>query len=453
MQNKSLIFFSIFLNLSLRKARTYGSKQSVTGVPEALQQKSIVLLPPITTGESFQAQPTTTGVQQNAMTAPLSTKGTTLDTTEKMEVDSSDTKADLDNKELSTISVDKETSSVSSAGASVQPKLSPVSESISPGLAAASLVAVCSSPQLPLQGTPVASVSGVKQAAVTDSKVVPCSDVKDKGVSSASADNSKVDADPKVLELKEREESGDTEKAEKQESSLVKSKDTSDPDKSASVQPGHSESAEKQPDESQLKLNVAQTKEEAKVTTSTVCTSPAVSQTVLQLTTLVSPSQSAPSTSSSSTSQNVTKTKSAEPSEAIPSRGTSKSASGGPSPGVPLEPPKGTSSCTSTAVSTVAKQAPSVTSASSIHLPQSNPSSLAGQPLKTVGVKPSITSEPHRSAAVKSFQHLPAGMTAASSKQFSAITSVTTKETNKDANKVDTGKSQEQSGSSKPLPM
>lgn len=42
-----------------------------------------------------------------------------------------------------------------------------------------------------------------------------CSDVKDKGVSSVFVDNSKVDVDFKVLELKEREELGDIEKVEK----------------------------------------------------------------------------------------------------------------------------------------------------------------------------------------------------------------------------------------------
>lgn len=425
---------------NLRNARIFGHKQSATEVPEALQQKSIVLLPPSTPGQSFEAQPTTTEVQQNAATAPLSTKSTTSSaSTEKMEVDSSDTKANVDDKESSSvsISVDMETSSDSLAGAAVQPNPRLALESISPGLAAASLVAVCSSPQLPLQRTPVASFSGVQQAAVTDSKVVLSSNVKGKSVSAASADETKVDADPKAVELKEREESGDIEEAEKQGSGTVKSKDTSDPDKLASVQPGNSETPEKQSDVSELKLNVAQTKEEAKVTTSTVCTSPAASQTALQRTTQAAPLQDAPNTSSSSTSQNTTKTQSTEPSKSMPSQGTSKSVSGGPAFDVLLEPPKGTSTCTSTAAPTVAKQAPSVTSVSSIHPPQSNPSSL-----KTLSVKPLITSDPHRSAAVKSFQHLPAGMTAASSKQFSAITSVTIKETNKDGNKVEMGKSQ-----------
>ena len=445
---------NICLFLRLRKARTLESNQSEVEVPEALQQKSSALVPPTTctAGQSVESRTVPTELQRDTDTGLPSSQSTTPSTSsEKMDIDTNDKKAEVDDKELSLISVDKETSSASSVGVS-GPNPGLASESISPHLAAASLVAVCSSPQLPLQGMPVASVSGIQQSVVTDSKSVPSSDVKEGSASSAPSKVSKVDADSKAEEsAKKAEESTDFKEAEKQGSGSVKSTDTcaSDNNKLAPVESQQPNSPEKQPEQSKVTLIVAQNEDEAKMAP-TVGNLPAVTQSTPQGTTRTAPSHGALSTSSGSASQNVIKTPPEEPSESKPSQSTTKSASQGPSPGVPHEPPKGTSSGTSTAASTVVKPTPSVISTIPVHLTQSTPpSSLVGQPLKTAGAKPLVTSETHRSAAVKSFQHLPAGMTAVSSKQFSAITSVSTKESNKDTNKVEPVKSQEQSGSAK----
>lgn len=122
---------------------------------------------------------------------------------------------------------------------------------------------------------------------------------------------------------------------------------------------------------------------------------------------------------------------------------TSKTGLQGSSKG---EAQKSTSPGVSSAPHSVAKQATQGTSGGVTHLSVvTTASSSSCQPSKA---KLSVTTETPRPAAVKAFQHLPSGMTASSSKQFSAITSIVTKEASKDA-KTDLAKAQDQGDSAK----
>lgn len=439
----------------LRKARAIDNKESEADVSEALQQKCSALVPPDTSGQSVDSEPVTAEPQQVAATSSLpSTQiiNSLSTSSEKMEVENNDEKTGVDAKTLPSNSASAaEPSSVSSSGAS-DPSPGLASESISPGLAAASLVAVCSSPQVPLQGMPLASVSGAQQSSVTDSKSLPSSGDKEQSVSTAPTERSKADVEPKAPDVKPVGDSTDVKENEKQVSIDPKVTDTSssDTNNTAIVSSQRPASPGKQPEQLKVTPNVV-SKPKEDSTEVPASTLPPVSQSVTKGTTQAAPSHGTctPSASSNTTPQVVTKPPSTEPSEKA-SQVVSKSTSQGASPAVLHEPPKGASRGTSPTAPTIAKQTPLVTSASSVHPPQSTTaSSSAGQPMKTSGItKPSITSETHRAAPIKTFQHLPAGMIAASSKQFRAITTIPSKETNKDT-KTDPVKPQEPSTSTK----
>lgn len=438
----------------LRKARAIDNKESEADVSEALQQKCSALVPPDTSGQSVDSEPVTAEPQQAAATSSLpSTQiiNSLSTSSEKMEVENNDEKTGVDAKTLPSNSASAaEPSSVSSSGAS-DPSPGLASESISPGLAAASLVAVCSSPQVPLQGMPLASVSGAQQSSVTDSKSLPSSGDKEQSVSTAPTERSKADVEPKAPDVKPVGDSTDVKENEKQVSIDPKVADTSssDTNNTATVSSQRPASPGKQPEQLKVTPNVVSKPKEDSTEVPASTLTP-VSQSVTQGTPQAAPSRGTctPSASSNTTSQVVTKPPT-EPSEKA-SQDVSKSTLPGASPAVLHEPPKGTSRGTSPSAPTIAKQTPLVTSASSVHPPQSTTaSSSAGQPVKTSGItKPSITSETHRAAPIKTFQHLPAGMIAASSKQFRAITTIPSKETNKDT-KTDPVKPQEPSTSTK----
>ena len=80
----------------------------------------------------------------------------------------------------------------------------------------------------------------------------------------------------------------------------------------------------------------------------------------------------------------------------------------------------------------VVKQSVQVTLGSSLRpfqVPTTATTAPVTQPSKT---KLLVTSDIPRPSGMKAFQHLPSGMTSSSSKQFSAITSVASKDTGKD---------------------
>lgn len=462
------IMSSVFI-CRIRKARMIDNRESEADVPEALQQKSSALVPPTTSNQMDISEPATTEPQQTtaAAAAPVAAaasasslpstqpSNTSSTSSEKMEVDSDDKKSDVDSKKLSlnsTASATETSSSSASSSTASASKPGLASESISPGLAAASLVAVCSSPQEPLQGTPLASVSGSQQSSFTESKSLPSNSDKEQSVGDAPSEASKVDVDSKVPDVKPEGDATSNKGAEKKESVDLKSTKATLSDTNVTTNDPSQRliSLPKQPAQLKLTLNVeSKPKEETKLQASS---SPPVSQTASQGTpTQAAPlhGTSTPTTSSITTPQVVTKTPSTEPSEK-PSKAISKGTSQGASPAVLHEPPKTMPQGTLPLVLNITKQPPLATSASLVHIPQpTTASSSTGQPLKTVSTKPLVTSETHRSAPIKTFQHLPAGMTAASSKQFSSvIPSVSSKETNKDS-KTDPVKSQDQSSSTK----
>lgn len=439
----------------LRKVRALDNKESEADVSEALQQKSSALVAPDISGQSVDSGPVTAEPQQAAATSSLPTtqiSNSPSTTPEKMEIDNNDEKSFVDGKNLPSDSASAAETTVSSSGASgPTPGLKLATESISPGLAAASLVAVCSSPQVPLQGTPLASVSGAQPSSVTGSKSLPSSGDKEGSVSSVPAEGSKADVEPKAPDVKPVGNSADVKENEKQVSIDSKATDTcsTDTNNTANVSSQKPASPGKQPDQLKATPNVvSKPKEDA--TQVSASTSLPASQSVTQGITQAASSHGTctPSTSSKSASPVLTKpppTEASEKASQVVSKGTSQ----GSSPAALHEPPKSTSRGTSPTGPTIAKQTPLVTSANSVHSPQSTTaSSSLGHQLKTASTKPLITSETHRAAPIKTFQHLPAGMTAASSKPFRAITSIPSKETNKDT-KTDPVKPQEPSTSTK----
>ena len=437
----------MYLFCRLRKARAIDHKESEADVSEALQQKTSALVAPDTSGQSLDsglvtAQPQLAAATSSLPTTQISNPPST--TPEKMEVDNNDEKTVLDAKEPA---IAAETSASSSAASAPTPGRELASESISPGLAAASLVAVCSSPQVPLQGTPLASVSGAQQSSVTDSKSLPSSSDKEQSVGSAPAERNKAD-----VESKAPDDSTEVKENEKHVSVEPKTTDTcsSVTSNTANVSSQKPASPGKQPEQLKVTPSVVSKPKEDSTQVSVSASAP-VSQSVTQGTTQAATSHGTctPSTSSKNAPPVVTKPPPTEPSEKV-SQVVSKSPSQAASPALlSHESPKGTSRGTSPTGPINAKQAPLVTSASSVHPPSSTTtSSSAGQSLKTTSTKPSITNETHRAAPIKTFQHLPAGMTAASSKPFRAITSIPSKETNKDT-KMDPVKPQEPNTSTK----
>ena len=424
----------------LRKSRAIDNKEHEADVSEALQLKSSALVAPDISGQSVDSGPVTAEPQHAAATSLIPTAQVTNSsstTPEKMEVDNNENA-----KKLPSDSASAAETSVSSSGPpGPTPGLKLATESISPGLAAASLVAVCSSSQVPLQETLLASVSGAQQSSVSDSQLVPNSGDKEESGNNAPAEGSKAVAESKAPEVKAAGDLTDVKVNEKQVSIDPKVAGTS----SSVTNSTANDSSQKPSSPEQLKVTptvVCKPKEDA--TQVSASTSPTASQIVAQGTTQAAPTQGTctPSASSKTTSPVVTKpppTEASEKASQVVSKGTSQ----GASPGVLPEPSKSTSRSTSPTGPTIAKQAPLITSTSSVHPPQSTTaSSSAGQSLKTASTKPLITSEMHRAAPIKTFQHLPAGMTAATSKPFRAITSITSKETNKDT-KTDPVKPQE----------
>jgi len=451
-----MLQYDLCLFFRLRKARAIDNKESEADISEALQQKSSALVAPDTSDQSADSGPVTAEPQQAAdiSSLPVSQISNSPSTTpEKMEVDNNDDKSVRDGKNLPSDSASAAETTVSSSGASgPTPGLKLASESISPGLAASSLVAVCSSPQVPLQGTPLASVSGAQQSSVTDSKSLSSSNDKQESVSSAPAEGSKAEVEPKAPDVsKAVGDSADVKENEKQVSVYPKVTGTSSTDNNNTNVPSQTPASPgKQTEQLKVTPNVV-SKSKEDTTQVSASTSMPVFQSATQGTTQAAPSHGTctTSTSSKSTSPVVTKPPPAEGSEKA-SQVVPKGASLGASPTFLHEPPKSASRGTSPTGPTITKQAPLVTSASSAHpSPSTTASSSAGQPLKTASTKPLITSETHRAAPIKTFQHLPAGMTSASSKPFRAISSIPSKETNKD-NKMDPVKPQEPSTSTKP---
>ena len=499
----------------LRKARALEQDDKVD-VPEALQQKSSALVPPATSSQTEEAVPTTPQPTQATTSSHSSLPSDTLSTgSEKMDIDSHE-----GNSELSVTSASTTTSSASSIVASVSAS-TPASESISPGLAAASLVAVCSSPQIPLQGTPLASISSTTTQ-VADLKSMPGTSTEQQGIDNVSLESSKSDVDSKVAAAvatgegsvkgtKEEEEVDQKSTALKPPEMTEKRLSSPESDSATTGQTDRTGSLTKQVEQTD-ESNVTKGKEEGRLpaslsqtTTQTVPqgssqrTSPAdashetssTSSKVVSPTALKGPSGSTSqvtgkiaSSCSSNTSRvtspaavKVTPQDSSDNLSTVISKGapqgaanistkvtssalikvspqdscdnaskmSSKSAQHGVPKGEAHKAP-----CSSQSVSPVphsfAKQATHVTSSGVVHPSQTTAaSSSAPQPSKT---KPVINSETQRPTAVKPFQHLPAGMTASSSKQFSAIASVVTKESSKDP-KTDPGKTQDQGDSAK----
>lgn len=498
----------------LRKARAL-EQEDKADVPEALQQKSSALVPPATSSQTEEAVPATPQPTQATTSSHSSLPSDTLSTgSEKMDIDSRD-----GNSEVSVTSASTTASSASSIVASVSAS-TPASESISPCLAAASLVAVCSSPQIPLHGTPLASISGTTTQ-VADLKSLPGTSTEQQGIDNVSSESSKSDVDSKaaaaatgegsVKDTKEEEDVYHKSTALKPPEMTEKGLSSPGSESATTGQSDRTGSLTKQVEQTE-ESNVPKGKEEGRLpaslsqtTTQTVpqgssqrtsqvdashetfsTPSKVVSPTALkspsgstsQVTgNIVSPCSSNTSRVTSPTAVKVTPQDSSDNLSTVISKGAtqgaanistkvtssasikvapqdscdnaSKMASKSAQPGVP----KGEAHkapCASQSVSPVpnsfAKQATHVTSSGVVHPSQTTAaSSSAPQPSKT---KPVINSETPRPSAVKPFQHLPSGMTASSSKQFSAITSVVTKETSKDP-KTDPGKTQDQGDSAK----
>ena len=471
-------------------------------VPEALQQKLSALVPPMTTSQTEEAVPTTLQPTQ-ATTSSHSSLPSDTTGSEKMDIDSNDGKS-----EVSVTSASTTASSASSFVASVSAS-APASENISPGYAAASLVAVCSSPQIPLQGTPLASLSGTTTQ-VADLKSLPGASTEQKGINNVSLESTKSNVDSKVAtdtgegsgkDTREEEGADHKSTALKPSETTEKGMSSSGSDNATTGQSDGTRSLTEQVEHTEEESNVTKGKEEGRMpasssqtTTETVSqgSSQGISQAdashetsstsskVVSPTTLKSPSGKSASQCSSNTSRvtsptavkvtpqdssenlskgapqgttnTSTKVTSSASMKAAPqdscdnaSKMSSKSAQQGVSKGEAHKP-----TCTFQSVSpvphSVARQATHVASSGVVHPSQTTAtSSSAPQPSK---IKPVINSETPRPTAVKPFQHLPSGMTASSSKQFSAITSVVTKETSKDP-KTDLGKTQDQGDSAK----
>lgn len=476
-------------------------------VPETLQQKSSALVPPTPASQSDGTVLPTTQPSQATKPSHSSLTGGTSHVAEeevkRIDVNVGGTNTD---NTLSATSASTATPSASPSVASLSSP-APASESISPVLAAASLVAVCSSPQIPVQGTPLASVSGAKPVAELNALPGICSekansdaasserDVDSKPTEPAGESNVKdakeaVEIDPKETASKPQEMSGkdSTSSAESKIASTVHN------EKTGSLQ-------NKTEAQAQEESNVAKGQDEVGVVPQ--ASSQSVSQSIPQITPQVSPEISnasakvvSPATLTSvssgetcvttkifpqcsssssvvmSSSVKVTRQGPSENLSTVTSKGAPQSASNISIKVTPMKPvsreasestvkvtsktglqgsskgeaQKSTSPGVSSAPHSVAKQATQGTSGGVTHLAVvTTASSSSCQPSKT---KLSVTTETPRPAAVKAFQHLPSGMTASSSKQFSAITSIVTKEASKDS-KADLAKAQDQGDSAK----
>ena len=154
----SFFFFLRFLPRRLRSSRVLENKDEA-GLPNALQQKSSALVPPSTScvKDTEPAETLLSAPESAVLTSVMPTASP-----EKMEICSSGDSKAGDESALLAASTSASAPSSSSSLATLS-SISPALENISPVLAAASLVAVCSSPQIALQGTLLDSVSNTKE--------------------------------------------------------------------------------------------------------------------------------------------------------------------------------------------------------------------------------------------------------------------------------------------------
>lgn len=460
-------------------------------MPEALQQKSIALLPPPTTDQTEETTTISSEPQQDSTS--IATDSLCAGS-EKMDVDVSD-----DTRKSATEGAVTAASSTRSSAESA----SDPSESISPGFAAASLVAVCSSPQLPSQGTPLSSVSDMNQSSESDNKTVTTnSGDKQQSKSDTSSDALKRDAERKPPEAAAEGSLKGTSlsTAVGQDEVSSKPQELAKTDSSADTQAVIPDSEAHQTKQTTAETNVAKDSTEENITPFSTSTLQNVtqdtSQTVASQDILMTPSKViSPTTKSEDTEDTVQiSSKSASQGTVIATKVTSptlstasstdlakvpsKTASsslkvtssamikvglGESSEGSALDTSKDTmQSSTKSFIQEVAKNTPPSALTAPPNAPKqviqvpplvylsqpSTASSSAPQPAKASTTKGHMTSDTPRPTPVKPFQHLPSGMTSSSSKQFSAITSVISKDTNRETKTdniktkdlVDTGK-------------
>ena len=243
--------------------------------PDALQQKSSTLVPPADTSRTDEAVHTPSQPQEATASSHCSMPSDTLSAgSGNMEIESSDSKTDGHTKVSTDSAPTPAASSTSSSVASVSGR-APASESISPSLAAASLVAVCSSPQIPFQGTPLASISGAKQSSLTDLKSLPGTSGERQSVTSgAPSVSTKGDVDSKLPDAPEGGSLKDTKKADDVDIKTTALEPTemtekglcsSESSHTTADQSERSCSAEKQPEQMKAELNASKSKEEGKV--------------------------------------------------------------------------------------------------------------------------------------------------------------------------------------------
>lgn len=548
-----------------RLRETRALEQKDVDVSEALQEKCSALVPPSTTSANQTEAEMSPNARETtfAKKPSLSSLPSVMSSScpEKMDIDSSCSKS-ADDRPSSALSASVTAASSNLSSVSLS-SISTPSESISPGFAAASLVAVCSSPQISLQGTPLDSVSNASRG---DVESLPDTRCEQKKIVDASSDSARNDADLKpvaatmedgledrktaedrnqeatISKLKEIKETGlssiraintTTTKSEKAESQVKRaeqfveeSSETSSKGEgqeshilpqafashrtsiaSVSPPPWKTTSSEdtansgsqsvsnnprvasptsvnteqdasceteravaskpsskaplEEPSANSLKVaskSVSQvsskgdsddsgSKASPSVTTRAATGEPsenttkAVSKKAPQVTSkgdtgdLLGASSASKAVASTST-----KTAAAESSDNVPkvaSRSVSQVSSR------PGDVHKASSQRLSPVPLNVVKQANQVRSGGPLH-PSQLTTTASGttvtQPSKT---KPSVASDGPRPTVVKAFQHLPSGMTASSSKQFSAISSVVSKDTSKDL-KTDQTKAQDQ---------
>ena len=460
-------------------------------MPEALQQKSIALLPPPTTDQTEETTTISSEPQQDSTS--IATDSLCAGS-EKMDVDVSD-----DTRKSATEGAVTAASSIRSSAESA----SDPSESISPGFAAASLVAVCSSPQLPSQGTLLSSVSDMNQSSESDNKTVTTnSGDKQQSKSDASSDALKRDAERKPPEAAAEGSLKGTSlsTAVGQDEVSSKPQELAKTDSSADTQAVIPDSEAHQTKQTTAETNVAKDSTEENITPFSTSTSQNVtqdtSQTVASQDILMTPSKViSPTTKSEDTEDTVqissksasqgtviaskvasptlsttslhesstdlakVPSKTASSSSKVTSSAMTKVGLGESSEGSPLDTSKDTmpmQGCTKSFIQEVAKNTPPSALTAPPNAPKqviqvpplvylsqpSTASSLAPQPSKASTTKGHITSDTPRPTPVKPFQHLPSGMTSSSSKQFSAITSVISKDANRET-KTDNIKSKD----------
>lgn len=445
-------------------------------MPEALQQKSSALLPPSTTDQTEETTTISSEPQQDS----------TSIATDSLSAGSE--KLDVDVSEGTQISATEGAVTAAASTRSSAESASDPSKSISPGLAAASLVAVCSSPQLPSQGTPLSSVSDINQSSKSDNKAVPTtSGDKQQSKSDASSDALKRDAERKLPEAAAEESLKGTgiSTAVGQEKVSSKPEELAKTDSAADTQSVIPDSGAQQPKQTTAETNVAKDNTEGNVTPFSTSTSQNVTQDTSQTvvsqdilmtsskiippitesedtvqissknasqgtvsaTKVTSPTLSTASLHESSTEPAKVPSKTASGSSKVTSSAMTKVGLGGSPEGLPLVTSKDTlQSSTKSFIQEVPKNTPPSASTAPLTAPKqviqvrplvyvsqsSTASSSVPQPSKASTTKGHMTSDTPRPTPVKPFQHLPAGMTSSSSKQFSAITSVISKDTNRE---------------------